>query len=161
MTNHLIRDPFHTLSPSKSQVQRIHWMQALDSNCREGSKLIHHFNTAMVHISAILIASLLGSITLASASGSTQPIRKAHCPGVYEFYGHPDPHSGLQILYVMAGRQDDLTACWSRIQSRMGGSTALKDYLSNRAPSAADQRLLKETAARLGFQSPYVHNLGI
>ena len=61
----------------------------------------------------------------------------------------------------MAGRQDDLTACWSRIQTRMGGSTSLKDYLSNRGPSAADQRLLKETAARLGFLTPYVHNLGI
>ena len=115
----------------------------------------------MLRISVILIALILGSIMLVSASGSTQPMPKEYCPGVYEFYGFPDPHSGLQILYVMAGRQDDLNTCWSRIHSRMGGSTSLKDYLSIRGPSAADQRLLKETAAQLGFQTPYVHNLGI
>ena len=43
----------------------------------------------------------------------------------------------------------------------MGGAASLDDYLSKRGASAADQRLLKETAAQLGFQDPYVHSLGV
>ena len=115
----------------------------------------------MLRVSFLLIAALLGTSSLPSPSVAAQPIRKQNCPGVYEFYGHPNPHSGLQILYVMAGRKEDLTTCWSRIGTRMGGAAPLDDYLSKRGASAADQRLLKETAAQLGFQDPYVHNLGV
>ena len=105
----------------------------------------------MKRFKIFLIAVFITTSTLLSPPGSTQPIRKQNCPGVYEFYGHPDPHSGLRILYVMAGRQEALTTCWSRIGTRMGGAAPLNDYLIGRGTSAADQRLLKETAAQLGF----------
>lgn len=110
--------------------------------------------------SSLLIAALLGSFNMLPPLWANQPIRQQNCPGDYEFYGHLNPHSGLQILYVIAGRKEDLTTCWSRIRTRMEGAAPLHEDLSKRSPSSADQRLLKETAAQLGLQDAYVHNLG-
>ena len=84
----------------------------------------------------------------------------AVCPGDYEFYGHLNPHSDLQILYVIAARKEDLTTFWSLIRTRMEGALPLHQDLSKRGPSFSDQRQLKETAVQLGFQDAYVQNLG-
>lgn len=110
--------------------------------------------------SSLLLLSAISLLISGSQHVFAQSLSKvSRCPGVYEFYGVPHPRIGVGSLYFISSNRQALTACFKG--SRMGGATPLHEFLNSRDISAEEKKVIAGAAKKLGYQTPYIHSLGI
>jgi len=110
--------------------------------------------------SFLLLLTTFGLLISASRPTFAQALSEvSRCSGVYEFYGAPQPRSGVGSLYYISSTKSTLMACFKG--SRMGGATPLHEYLGNPDISNADKKIMISVMKKLGFSQPYIHSLGI
>ena len=118
------------------------------------------FRLSAMRKSFLLLLSTFGLLIAASHPASAQAMSEvSSCSGVYEFYGAPQPRSGVSVLYYISSTKGALLACFKG--SRMGGATPLHEYLGSPDISSEDKEMMNSAAKKLAFSDPYIHSLGI